>query len=34
MTELAVTSSKMKNLFDVVELQPMPQSEAVRRGLD
>lgn len=34
MTELAVTSPRMKELFDVVELQPMPQSEAVRRGLD
>ncbi|MGI9413085.1 MAG: PAS domain-containing protein [Hyphomicrobiales bacterium] len=34
MTELALTSTELKQLFDTIELQPTPQSNAVARGLD
>ena len=34
MTELQLTSPDLKRLFDVIDLEPMPQSEALRRALD
>ena len=34
MTELQLTSPELKRLFDVIDLEPMPQSEALRRALN
>ena len=34
MTELARTSARMKELFEVVDLEPLPQSQAAARVLD
>lgn len=34
MTELALTSPRLKQLFDTIELQPTPQSAAVARAFD
>lgn len=34
MTELARTSPRMKELFELVDLEPMPQSRAVERALE
>lgn len=34
MTELARTSQRMKELFELVDLEPMPQSQAVLRARD
>ena len=34
MTELALTPPELKRLFDVIDLEPMPQSAAVRVALD
>ena len=34
MTELQLTSPELKRLFDVIDLEPMPQSEALKRALD
>ena len=34
MTELARTSTQMKELFELVDLEPMPQSRAVDRALE
>ena len=33
MTELALTSEALKRLFDIVDLEPMPQSAAVRAAI-